>query len=82
VYLFHFTNFVIFTNFYCFRASTIITDLLDFVPLMNLNIEANKTIFQMDVEARELKWGSEISSKDSADIDVVVVADCIYYEEV
>ena len=49
---------------------------------MNLNIEANKTIFQMDVEARELKWGSEISSKDLADIDVVVVADCIYYEEV
>ena len=36
----------------------------------------------MDIEARELKWGSEISSKDFADIDVVVVADCIYYEEV
>lgn len=69
--------------FVVFRAKTIITDLVDFVPLMKQNIEENKKNFVMDIEARELKWGTDIAKETFCkDVDVVVVADCIYYEEV
>lgn len=37
----------------------------------------------MTIEARELKWGCDVTSKTCyKDLDVVIVADCIYYEEV
>ncbi|XP_052772866.1 protein N-lysine methyltransferase METTL21D-like [Mya arenaria] len=65
-----------------YGASTIITDLQDFVPLMNMNIETNKETFpDMDIKACELKWGTSIDSQQFSNIDVVVVADCIYYAE-
>ena len=59
------------------------TDLAEFVPLMNMNIEANNETFDMFVEAKELKWGSDVTCDDRyQDLDVVIAADCIYYEEV
>lgn len=70
-------------DFSNFRAQTIITDLAEFVPLMQTNIDVNKKLFEMNIEARELKWGCDVSTEDCyKDLDVVIVADCIYYEEV
>ena len=64
-----------------YRAKVTITDLGQFVPLIQRNIDTNKQLFQHPVQAKELVWGSEVMT-EYKDIDIVLLADCIYYEEV
>ncbi|KAL4228107.1 hypothetical protein ACF0H5_013542 [Mactra antiquata] len=63
-----------------YGANVTITDLEEFVPLMQLNIDTNMELFNNKVDARSLKWGTDLESTYS-NIDVVLVADCIYYGE-
>ncbi|XP_060576625.1 protein N-lysine methyltransferase METTL21D-like [Ruditapes philippinarum] len=63
-----------------YGAKVSITDLDQFVPLMQLNIDTNKQLFQHPVQAKELVWGSEVKT-EYQDVDILLLADCIYYEE-
>ncbi|XP_042225319.1 protein-lysine methyltransferase METTL21D-like isoform X2 [Homarus americanus] len=58
-----------------------ITDLPQFLPLMNKNILQNQDKFECAVEARELTWGNTEQGVDLSTPDIIVVADCIYYQE-
>ena len=50
---------------------------------MNLNLEANKHLCKYPVSAEALRWGEDVPKKDIYDnIDIILIADCIYYEEV
>ncbi|XP_052247351.1 protein N-lysine methyltransferase METTL21D-like isoform X2 [Dreissena polymorpha] len=65
-----------------YGAKTIMTDLAEFVPLIEYNIDFNKTLFQMEASAKTLKWGEPtVDTPEYRNIDVVIVADCIYYDE-
>ena len=64
-----------------FRGNVTITDLAEFLPLMNLNIEANREKLSGEMCARELKWGEEYTGFNPP-VDFLLLADCIYYEEV
>lgn len=58
-----------------------ITDLEEFVPLMQMNIEANSGLITGKIEAKALKWKDDIA-KLPVNLDYVLCADCIYYDEV
>lgn len=58
-----------------------VTDLPEFVPLMQYNIEKNQALIDEKgglCEAEELSWGTNSNRK----ADVILLADCIYYEQV
>nr|XP_045605827.1 protein N-lysine methyltransferase METTL21D-like isoform X4 [Procambarus clarkii] len=58
-----------------------ITDLPQFLPLMRKNIHQNQDILECVVDARELTWGNLEQGAALTAPDVLVLADCIYYEE-
>ena len=58
----------------------IISDLPDFIPLINMNIEVNKDLITGNTMAKALTWGEDTISEQN--FDYVVLADCIYYEQV
>ncbi|XP_042884059.1 protein-lysine methyltransferase METTL21D-like [Penaeus japonicus] len=58
-----------------------ITDLPEFLSLMEKNITENGERLGCPVEARELSWGNEEQIRGFHEPDVVLVADCIYYEQ-
>ena len=60
-------------------ADVTITDLPDFVPLIKMNIEENKALIKGTTEAAPLTWGQDIVSNN---FHYILLADCIYYEEV
>ncbi|CAH1772923.1 unnamed protein product [Owenia fusiformis] len=64
----------------CLGGNVTITDLKEFLPLMDLNIKNNAENITGTVVAKELKWGEDISSFKSP-VDILLLADCIYYEE-
>ena len=64
-----------------YRAKVTITDLPEFVPLMRLNVDMNKHLCKYPVAAEALRWGDDVSSRFS-NVDIVLIADCIYYKEV
>ena len=64
-----------------YRAIVQITDLEDFVPLIELNVKHNEAVLRGQAEAKTLKWGEEIE-KFLPSPDYILFADCIYYEEV
>ncbi|KAK3094789.1 hypothetical protein FSP39_006256 [Pinctada imbricata] len=59
-------------------AHATITDLTEFVPLMQMNIDTNKEQVKGNVIARTLQWGDE---KIEEKFDYIFIADCIYYEK-
>lgn len=64
-------------------ANSVLTDLSNFIPLIDHNIELNKE-FCISTVATSLHWGvkTEISSvKKSGPFSYILVADCVYYEE-
>ena len=63
------------------RAFVQITDLEDFIPLIQLNIKENEAILHGKAEAKALKWGEQ-ARKFLPPPDYILFADCIYYEEV
>ena len=50
------------------------------MPLLSLNIETNKNLCKGSIRASALRWGIDDSLYSSPDI--LLLADCIYYEEV
>ena len=63
------------------RADVQITDLEDFIPLIELNIKQNEAALRGKAEAKTLKWGEDLERFLSPP-DYILFADCIYYEEV
>jgi len=59
----------------------VITDLEEFVPLMQLNIDANRHVFKGSICAEALCWGTPTNGQFSFP-DYILLADCIYYEAV
>ena len=64
-----------------FSGDVVITDLAEFVPLLQLNIDENKSLIQGSACAQTLVWGQSIN-KELANPDLILLADCVYYEEV
>lgn len=67
--------------FVCYSAKCVITDLEEFVPLMQLNIDANSHLLSGSIRAEALCWGTPTNGQFSFP-DYVLLADCIYYEAV
>jgi len=65
----------------CYSAKVVITDLDEFVPLMQLNIAANRHLLKGSVSAEALAWGLPASGHFSFP-HYILLADCIYYEAV
>jgi len=59
----------------------VITDLEEFVPLMQLNIDVNSHLLKGSIRAEALCWGTPTNGQFSFP-DYVLLADCIYYEAV
>ena len=64
------------------RANVTVTDLPEFVPLMDYNIRDNTASVTGTIRAASLTWGSAAGREVPAAPDMVLLADCIYYEEV
>ncbi|XP_060073000.1 protein N-lysine methyltransferase METTL21D-like [Ylistrum balloti] len=61
-----------------YGADVTVTDLPEFLPLMNLNINTNKHHITGTAVAQSLQWGEESLERT---VDYVLMADCIYYEK-
>ena len=66
-------------------GSAVITDLADFIPLMNKNFEENKKSFSNSkVEILELDWKKIFENNKITTIaknpDYILISDCIYYK--
>lgn len=73
-----------FIKMFCFRAQVTLTDLPEALPLLRKNINENKfKISSMGgyAIAEALIWG-ETSPLFDEKYDMVLLADCVYYEEV
>ncbi|XP_072042396.1 protein N-lysine methyltransferase METTL21D-like [Amphiura filiformis] len=57
-----------------------ITDLADFIPLMQMNIDCNQDVLEGPATAMELKWGGDVS-KFLPHPNLILMSDCIYYME-
>ena len=64
------------------RANVTVTDLPEFVPLMEYNIRDNTASVMGTIRAASLTWGSAAGREVPATPDMILLADCIYYEEV
>ena len=64
------------------RAHVTVTDLPEFVPLMDYNIRHNAASLTGTVSAASLIWGLPAGHGIPTTPDLVLLADCIYYEEV
>lgn len=67
------------------RAQVTLTDLPETLHLLRLNINENKAkVCSMGgyATAESLVWGDNSSEIFTEVYDVVVLADCVYYEEV
>ncbi|KAK3576637.1 hypothetical protein CHS0354_023156 [Potamilus streckersoni] len=62
-----------------YGADVTMTDLPEFIPLIQLNIDTNKNLFVSKVTATALPWG-RLQNIDE-DYDIILLADCIYYDE-
>lgn len=60
-------------------ANALITDLPDFIPLIEMNITENKSLIKGSAKALPLRWGED-TVQDY--FHYILLADCIYYEEV
>lgn len=60
-------------------ANAVITDLPDFIPLIEMNITENKSLIKGSAKALPLRWGED-TVQDY--FHYILLADCIYYEEV
>lgn len=60
------------------------TDLPEFVPLLERNIELNRERLRGPIQARALPWGSEyldrVPDLVERGADYILVSDCVYYE--
>lgn len=71
--------------YHLYRAQVTLTDLPEALSLLRLNINENKQkVSSMGgyAIAESLVWGDNTSELVKEVFDIVVLADCIYYEEV
>ncbi|XP_041465886.1 protein-lysine methyltransferase METTL21D-like [Lytechinus variegatus] len=61
-------------------SEVILTDLEEFVPLMELNIKNNQSALNGSATAKVLKWGEDISDINPLP-ELVLMSDCVYYPE-
>ncbi|XP_028576082.2 protein N-lysine methyltransferase METTL21D isoform X2 [Podarcis muralis] len=61
-------------------ANVTVTDLDEVQDLLKMNIENNRHLITGSIQAKVLKWGEEVSDFLPAP-DYILMADCIYYEE-
>ena len=64
-----------------YRADVVVTDLEELQDLLKMNINMNKHLVTGSVQAKVLKWGEEIEDFPPPPV-YILMADCIYYEEV
>ncbi|ESP03382.1 hypothetical protein LOTGIDRAFT_237692 [Lottia gigantea] len=62
-------------------AKVTITDLPEFLPLISLNIQENKALLTGEIKAETLIWGQVSDVMKKTEWDLILLADCIYYEE-
>ncbi len=65
-----------------FRANVLVTDLPEMIPLIKRNVSRNKEFLSGQVQVRAFEWGSDIAQLQQPNFDMVLAADCIYYEKV
>ena len=66
-----------------FRASVVLTDLENTLPMLERNIDLNKKQWKTlggTAQAQVLEWGKKINLKFKPEI--ILLTDCVYYEEV
>ncbi|XP_072175452.1 protein N-lysine methyltransferase METTL21D-like [Diadema setosum] len=61
-------------------ADVILTDLPDFLPLMEMNIQTNESALMGSAKARVLKWGDDVADFLPSP-DLILMSDCVYYPE-
>ena len=65
-----------------YRAYVVISDLPEFISLMELNIVANQRSISGSIKCVELIWGEGYPYQCQMNPDFVFLSDCIYYKEV
>ncbi|XP_054708914.1 protein N-lysine methyltransferase METTL21D-like [Uloborus diversus] len=60
-------------------ADVLLTDLPEFIPLIQKNIESNQDILKGSASASVLVWGEDVDKYPTPDI--ILVSDCIYYDK-
>lgn len=63
-----------------FRANVILTDLPECLPLLEKNILSNKDVLKGTATSAVLCWGEDTYKFPSPDI--LLVSDCIYFDQV
>ncbi|XP_070589050.1 protein N-lysine methyltransferase METTL21D isoform X2 [Erythrolamprus reginae] len=61
-------------------ANVTVTDLEEVQDLLKVNIENNQHLVSGSIQAKVLKWGEDVRGFLPAP-DFILMADCIYYEE-
>merc|ERR1712200_100102 len=62
-------------------ANVIVTDVEVYTSMIRENIEANQSCLKGKAEARGLDWAEEMSDELKSSIDLLLVSDCVYYEQ-
>merc|ERR1712156_412667 len=62
-------------------ADVIVTDVEVYTGMIRENIEANQSCLKGKAEARGLDWAEEVSDELKSSIDLLLVSDCVYYEQ-
>ena len=67
---------------FVFRANVIISDLPEYLPLLNKNVDLNAKGLRGKVRAETIVWGEDGAKlrKSLGQVDVILVSDCVYYE--
>ena len=69
--------------YFCDRAYVTMTDVSEVLPLLQKNIDINETVWNSlggKLYTQVLQWDSDL--QDWNTVDVLVLADCVYYMEV
>merc|ERR1712107_45953 len=66
----------------CLVSGTVIlSDLAIYTSLLQENVERNRRMLMADAEVVSLDWMEKVPKSLSDSIDVLLISDCIYYEE-
>lgn len=68
----------------CLGGNVTVTDLPEVLPALLSNIESNKTVWEKNggtIKAKPIDWSSALSLEEWDLPDLIVLADCVYYQE-
>ncbi|XP_077558712.1 protein N-lysine methyltransferase METTL21D-like [Haemaphysalis longicornis] len=63
-----------------FGNNVVVTDLPQFMPLLDKNIDENRDRLKGEARVRTLEWGTPLDA-DFAFPDVVLISECVYYDK-